>query len=89
MAVKLLAPGWESLTFARMRYAFLGAGKMAMALIQGMLRANLCSASEITVSSRSRAGLENLAAATGVRAAASNAEAVCRGRYRVNMREAG
>ena len=47
-----------------------------MALIQGMLRANLCSASEITVSSRSRTGLENLAAATGVRAAASNAEAV-------------
>jgi pyrroline-5-carboxylate reductase len=76
MAVKLLAVGWESLTFARMRYAFLGAGRMAMALIQGMLRANLCSASEITVSSRSRTGLENLAAATGVRAAASNAEAV-------------
>jgi pyrroline-5-carboxylate reductase len=59
-----------------MRYAFLGAGRMAMALVQGMLRANLCSASEITVSSRSRKGLENLAAATGVRAAASNAEAV-------------
>ena len=58
-----------------MRYAFLGAGKMAMALIQGMLRANLCSASEITVSSRSRIGLENLAAATAVRTAASNAEA--------------
>jgi pyrroline-5-carboxylate reductase len=76
MAVKLLAPGWQSLTFARMRYAFLGAGKMAMALIQGMLRANLCSASEITVSSRSRPGLEDLAAATSVRAAASNAEAV-------------
>jgi len=73
---KLLAPGSESLTFARMRYAFLGAGKMAMALIQGMLRANLCSASEITVSSRSRTGLENLASATGVRAASSNAEAV-------------
>ena len=75
-AAKLLAPGYQSLTFARMRYAFLGAGKMAMALIQGMLRANLCSASEITVSSRSRTGLENLAEATAVRAAASNAEAV-------------
>ncbi|HEY5704407.1 MAG TPA: pyrroline-5-carboxylate reductase [Terrimicrobiaceae bacterium] len=59
-----------------MRYAFLGAGKMAMALIQGMLRANLCSASEITVSSRSRAALENLAEAAGIRAVASNAEAV-------------
>jgi pyrroline-5-carboxylate reductase len=59
-----------------MRYAFLGAGKMAMALIQGMLRASLCSASEITVSSRSRTGLENLVGATGTRAAASNAKAV-------------
>ena len=59
-----------------MRYAFLGAGKMALALIQGMLRANLCSASEITVSSRYQTGLEALATATGVRAAASNAEAV-------------
>lgn len=75
-AAKLLAPGGGSLTFARMRYAFLGAGKMAMALIQGALRANLCSASEITVSSRSKSGLESLASATGVRAATSNAEAV-------------
>ncbi len=74
--MKLLAPGGGSFTFARMRYAFLGAGKMAMALIQGALRANLCSASEITVSSRSRAGLESLVSTTGVRAAASNAEAV-------------
>jgi pyrroline-5-carboxylate reductase len=59
-----------------MRYAFLGAGKMAMALIQGMLRANLCSASEIAVSSRSRTSLENLVGATGIRAASSNAEAL-------------
>lgn len=47
-----------------------------MALIQGVLRANLCSASEIIASSRSRAGLENLVSATGVCAAGSNAEAV-------------
>lgn len=63
-----------SSTFTAMRYAFLGAGKMAAALIQGMLRAKLCSASDIAVSSRSKGGLENLAAATGVRAAASNAD---------------
>ena len=75
-AGKLLAPGKSGFTFARMRYAFLGAGKMAMALIQGALRANLCSSSEITVSSRSHGGLESLVDATGVRAAASNAEAV-------------
>jgi pyrroline-5-carboxylate reductase len=63
-----------SSTFTAMRYAFLGAGKMAAALIQGMLRAKLCSASDIAVSSRSKGGLGNLAAATGVRAAASNAD---------------
>jgi pyrroline-5-carboxylate reductase len=74
--VKLLAPNDCGLNFAGMKYAFLGAGKMAMALIQGTLRANLCSASEIIVSSRSRAGLEGLVSATGVCAAASNAEAV-------------
>jgi pyrroline-5-carboxylate reductase len=75
-AAKLLAPGSDGLTFARMKYAFLGAGKIALALIQGVLRANLCSASEITVSSRSRVGLESLTSATGVCAAGSNGEAV-------------
>ena len=59
-----------------MKYAFLGAGKMAMALIQGALRANLCSPSEIIVSSRSPSGLETLASVTGVRSGASNVEAV-------------
>jgi pyrroline-5-carboxylate reductase len=62
-----------------MKYAFLGAGKMSMALIKGMLRANLCSASDITVSSRSKSSLENLATSTGVTSVASNAEAVARG----------
>jgi pyrroline-5-carboxylate reductase len=62
-----------------MKYAFLGAGKMSMALIKGMLRANLCSRSDITVSSRSKSSLENLAASTGVSSVASNAEAVARG----------
>ncbi|HEY5742542.1 MAG TPA: pyrroline-5-carboxylate reductase, partial [Terrimicrobiaceae bacterium] len=57
-------------------YAFLGAGKMAMALIQGVLRANLCAASEITVSGRSKSSLESLVSLTGVHAASSNAEAV-------------
>jgi pyrroline-5-carboxylate reductase len=59
-----------------MKYAFLGAGKMAMALIQGALRANLCSPSDIVVSSRSSSGLETLVSATGVCSGASNAEAV-------------
>jgi pyrroline-5-carboxylate reductase len=74
--VKLLAHDSGGFTFARMTYAFLGAGKMAMALIQGVLRANLCSASEIIASSRSREGLESLVSATGVRSAKSNADAV-------------
>lgn len=74
--MKLLARDSGGFTFARMTYAFLGAGKMAMALIQGVLRANLCSASEIIASSRSREGLESLVSATGVRSAESNAEAV-------------
>ncbi len=59
-----------------MTYAFLGAGKMAFALVHGILRAKLCSASDIVVSSRSRSGLESLVAATSVRAVASNADAV-------------
>jgi pyrroline-5-carboxylate reductase len=75
-ALKLLAPCLGSLTFARMKYAFLGAGKIAMALIRGMLRANLCSSDEITVSGRSRAALDNVVATTGICVAASNAEAV-------------
>jgi pyrroline-5-carboxylate reductase len=59
-----------------MKYAFLGAGKMAHALIHGMLRAELCPADNITVASRSTSGLESLVAATSIRAAASNADAV-------------
>lgn len=49
---------------------------MALALVHGMLRAKLCGPSDILVSSRSRSGLESLTTATGVRAVASNAEAV-------------
>jgi pyrroline-5-carboxylate reductase len=59
-----------------MKYAFLGAGKMAHALIHGMLRAELCPPQHITVASRTTSGLESLVAATSVQAAASNAEAV-------------
>ncbi len=76
--MKLLAPCFGSLTFARMKYAFLGAGKMATALIRGMLRANLCSSHEIIVSSRSSATSENVVAATGTCLAASNSEAVAK-----------
>ncbi len=59
-----------------MTYAFLGAGKMALALIHGILRAKVCAASDIVVASRSKQNLQNLAAAVSVRTANSNAEAV-------------
>lgn len=49
---------------------------MALALVHGMVRAGLCSASDITVSSRSRSSLENFCSATGASSAASNSEAV-------------
>lgn len=55
-----------------MKYAFLGAGKMALALAQGMLRAKVCTASNLVVSSRSKAGLKSFIAATSARAAVSN-----------------
>lgn len=59
-----------------MKYAFLGAGKMAQALIQGILRSQVCGSDDITVSSRSASTLESIVAAAGIQAAASNADAV-------------
>lgn len=72
---KLLARRDGVSIFQSMKYAFLGAGKMALALVHGMLRANLCTASDIIVSSRSRTGLQNFIAATEVCSVSSNAEA--------------
>lgn len=59
-----------------MKFAYLGAGKMALALIHGMLRAQVCAAGDIMASSRTRANLEDLASATSVNVVASNEEAV-------------
>lgn len=59
-----------------MTFAILGAGKMALALVHGMLRAKLCGPSDIVAASRSKPGLENFVAATGVRPVADNAAAV-------------
>jgi pyrroline-5-carboxylate reductase len=58
-----------------MKCAFLGAGKMASALVRGILRAELCAARDVTVSDPSVGNLRNLSEANGVRTAASNAEA--------------
>lgn len=59
-----------------MKYAFLGAGKMALAMIQGMLRAKVCRASDITASCPEPELLEALRAATSVHVVPTNAEAV-------------
>ena len=72
---KLLARRDNEPIFDSMKYAFLGAGRMALALVHGMLRANVCAASDIVVASRSQTGLQNLVAATEVCSASSNAEA--------------
>lgn len=58
-----------------MNYAFLGAGKMASAIIQGMLRANVCGPSEIYAACPEPELLENLSDATGVNVLTSNAGA--------------
>jgi len=58
-----------------MRYAFFGAGKMAFAIIQGMLRAKVCEAGEIVAACPEPELLENLSDATSVNVVTSNAEA--------------
>jgi pyrroline-5-carboxylate reductase len=58
-----------------MTYAFLGAGKMATALIEGMLRAGLCAAEGITAACPEPELLEALKSSTGVRVTTSNREA--------------
>lgn len=58
-----------------MKYAFLGAGKMASAIIQGMLRAKVCAPGDITAACPEPELLEGLRGATGIAVLTSNAEA--------------
>jgi pyrroline-5-carboxylate reductase len=58
-----------------MKYAFLGAGKMASAIIQGMLRAKVCTAGDIIAACPEAGILESLHNTTSVRVATSNEEA--------------
>jgi pyrroline-5-carboxylate reductase len=58
-----------------MKYAFLGAGKMATAIIQGMLRGKVCTAEEIIAACPEVDILQSLHNATSVRVATSNEEA--------------
>ena len=61
---------------ARLRLAVLGAGQLGETLIRGMLEAGITEPREVTVTTAHRARSTELAKRLGVRAAASNAEAV-------------
>jgi pyrroline-5-carboxylate reductase len=58
-----------------MKYAFLGAGKMATAIIQGMLRGKVCAAEDIIAACPEVDILQSLHNATSVRVATSNEQA--------------
>lgn len=59
-----------------MKIAFLGAGKMAGALIRGFLKAGLVRPDEVTAADIHHESLESLAAGTGILTASANADAV-------------
>ena len=59
-----------------MKLGFIGGGKMAAALIKGVLKSGLCAPADITVSDVHAPSAEKLRADTGVTVAASNAELV-------------
>jgi len=58
-----------------MKYAFLGAGKMASAIIQGMSRAKVCAAGDVIAACPDEQMLQSLQASTSVRVTTSNEEA--------------
>lgn len=59
-----------------MKLGFIGSGKMATALAQGVVNAGLCAPADIIVSDAHRATAENLAKTIGARAAANNVDTV-------------
>ncbi len=59
-----------------MKLGFIGGGKMAAALIKGVLKSGLCAPSDITVSDVHAPSAEKLRAETGATVVASNAEVV-------------
>ena len=60
---------------AGMTIAFFGAGKMASALIQGLLRSGICQPGDITAASPDPSHLKALQDSTGIHVTASNSEA--------------
>ena len=59
-----------------MKLGFIGCGKMATALIKGVLKSGLCKPADIVVNDVHAPSLEKLCAETGVTAARANAEVV-------------
>src|SRR5213075_1177592 len=59
-----------------MKLGFIGSGKMATALAQGVLNAGVCGPADVIVSDAIAAAAEKLAKTTGARQAASNVETV-------------
>ncbi len=57
-----------------MKLGFIGCGKMAAALVKGVIKSGLCKPADITVSDVHPASAEKLRVETGVTVAASNAE---------------
>ena len=66
----------EAMRAGHMKLGFIGSGKMATALVQGVIKSGVCQPSDIVVSDAVPAAMQQLAAATGVRQAASNAEVI-------------
>jgi pyrroline-5-carboxylate reductase len=59
-----------------MKLGFIGGGKMAAALIKGVLKSGICTPAEITVSDAHAPTAEKLRAETGVTIASSNSEVI-------------
>ena len=57
-----------------MKLGFIGCGKMATALVQGVIKSGLAKPEDLTVSDAVPAAMENLAKTTGVKAVGSNVE---------------
>ena len=57
-----------------MKLGFIGSGKMATALIHGVIKAGVCKPGDILASDSIAAIAEKLAKETGIAAAANNAE---------------
>jgi pyrroline-5-carboxylate reductase len=59
-----------------MKIASIGAGRMASALVRGLVQSGVCAAADVAISDRSGAARDQLAHALGATSAATNAEAV-------------